>query len=102
MAGYTVLEAAHGGEALSLATKQSLPIKLMITDVIMPILTGPQVAAKLLARYPELKVLYMSGYTDSLLAAHDEQDIRAAFLQKPFTPAGLLGAVQRLLVDCKS
>ena len=72
----------------------------MITDVIMPILTGPQLAAKLLARYPELKVLYMSGYTDSLLALHDEQDIRGAFLEKPFTPDGLLYAVQRMLAPC--
>jgi len=95
--GYTVLEAADGGQAMSLAVNNRVPINLMVTDVIMPIMSGPQLAAKLTARYPELKVLYISGYTDSLLAPHDERDIRGAFLQKPFTPDGLVSAVQRML-----
>src|SRR5262249_34947621 len=96
-AGYTVLEAANGGEALALATKNPFTIHLVLTDVIMPVLTGPQVATLLLDQDPKLRVLYMSGYTDSLLAPHREQDIRSALLQKPFTPDELLRAVRRVL-----
>lgn len=96
-AGYSVMVANHGQEALAMVANSTQPIHLVVTDVIMPFVTGPQLAAKLLGRFPDLKVLYMSGYTDSLLAPHDEQDITRAFLQKPFTPAGLLEAVQSVL-----
>jgi nitrogen-specific signal transduction histidine kinase/ActR/RegA family two-component response regulator len=96
-AGYVVLEAGHGGEALALAAKQLPSIDLLLTDVSMPIMTGPQLAAQLLNRRPDLKVLYVSGYTDSLLARHNEQDVQASLLPKPFTPDSLVRAVGRML-----
>jgi CheY-like chemotaxis protein len=99
-AGYTVLEATHGGEALSLLARHTHAINLVVTDVIMPNTTGPKLAAELQLRRPDLKVLYMSGYTDNHLTPHDEQDIWGALLQKPFTPDELLSAVEDMLTPC--
>jgi CheY-like chemotaxis protein len=96
-AGYEVLEASHGGEALALAAKHLRSLDLLVTDVCMPFISGPQLAIRLLARRPDLKILYMSGYTDSALARHDEQDVRESLLPKPFTPSTLLAAVQQTL-----
>ena len=95
--GYTVLEAQNGQEAMLVADAYAGTIDLLVTDVIMPLMSGPMLATKLLARRPQMKVLYMSGYTDSLLAPHDEQDIKGAFLQKPFTPNSLADAVGRAM-----
>ena len=95
--GYTVLEAFDGVEALTLAAGHIGTIDLLLTDVVMPRKTGPEVAAELLLQRPELKVLYVSGHADEkiLPLALDGPD--TAFVQKPFTHDGLAAAVRELL-----
>ena len=91
--GYTVLEAADGYEALSLARNHRDPIHLLITDVVMPGLGGIGLFHAFKGLYPEASVLFISGYHEAELDAH------ASFLQKPFTPRTLLHRVRELLSD---
>ncbi len=92
--GYTVLEAKNAGEALLLAEQSGDPIELMVADVVMPIMRGTALAARLRELKPELRILLMSGYAEDL-----ESELgRTAFLQKPFT-ADVLAAQVRLLLD---
>ena len=94
--GYTVLSAADGGEALEIARKQGSDIDLVITDVIMPGLSGTDLAARLRDERPGLPVLFMSGYPDH--ARNSSSEIPAErLLQKPFTPAQLAQRVQTAL-----
>jgi PAS domain S-box-containing protein len=87
MSGYTVLEAGYGGEALRLCQQHSEPIHLLLTDIVMPGgLNGRELAERLLRLRPELKVLYMSGYTDETIVPHEIIEPGLFFLQKPFTP----------------
>ena len=95
--GYTVLEAFDGAEALTLAAGHSGAIDLLLTDVVMPRKTGPQVAAELLAQRPELKVLYMSGHADEAIMPLALAGTDTAFVQKPFTHDRLAAAVRELL-----
>jgi PAS domain S-box-containing protein len=95
--GYTVLEAFDGAEALTLAAGHGGAIDLLVTDVVMPRKTGPQVAAELLAQRPELKVLYMSGHADEAIMPLALAGADTAFLQKPFTHDRLAAAVRELL-----
>ena len=95
--GYTVLEAFDGAEALTLAAGHSGTIDLLLTDVVMPRKTGPQVAAELLAQRPELKVLYMSGHADEAIMPLALAGTDTAFVQKPFTHDRLAAAVRELL-----
>lgn len=95
--GYTVLEAREGMEALELWQKHKGEIHLLLTDVVMPGMNGPELARQLLALRPGLRVLYMSGYTDS---AHVHDSIfttGAAYLQKPFSMDLLLRKVHEVL-----
>jgi two-component system, cell cycle sensor histidine kinase and response regulator CckA len=96
-AGYEVVQAAGAEEALELAT--SHPVDLMLIDVVMPGMSGSDLAAALWKRQPELRVLYMSGYTDDIVMRHGVLERRLAFLEKPFTRAGLLRAVRERLDD---
>jgi len=89
--GYRVLEAQNGGEALLIAETEPR-IDLLLSDVVMPRLSGPQLAARLRALKPELKVLFVSGYTDDAVALK-----HAEFLQKPLTPSALLTKVRDVL-----
>jgi two-component system cell cycle sensor histidine kinase/response regulator CckA len=91
--GYTVIEARDGQEGLSLAQQFSGQIHLLITDVIMPHMNGPQLADRLVPLRPKMKTLFMSGYTDEAL----EFEAHRSFLQKPFTPAGLARKVREVL-----
>jgi two-component system cell cycle sensor histidine kinase/response regulator CckA len=95
--GYTVLEAFDGAEALALAAGHVGPIDLLVTDIVMPRKTGPQVAAELVALRPELKVLYVSGYADEAIVPLSLAGPDTAFVQKPFTHDRLAAAVRELL-----
>ena len=75
------------------------PIRLVVTDVIMPQMGGKMMAEWLKATYPDLKVLYTSGYTDDALAEHGVLEPGVAFLPKPYTPATLSRTVRELLDD---
>jgi signal transduction histidine kinase/ActR/RegA family two-component response regulator len=95
--GYRVLEAANGQEALDICEKFSGPIHLLLTDVVMPGMGGPEVAKHLAPFYPEMKVLYISGYTDGAIASQAGLQAEGAFLPKPFTQEGLLHKVREVL-----
>ena len=92
-AGYTILEAGDPLEALTLCDRRDGPIDLLLTDMVMPAMRGPELAAQLWESRPGVKVLIMSGYTES----SDADQPRWSFLQKPFTPQGLTHAVRAAL-----
>jgi len=83
--GYKVCIAANGGEALHLIEEKMLEPDLIITDVIMPNMSGRELMDKLRRNRPDLKVLYMSGYTNNAIAHHGVLDPGTPFIQKPFT-----------------
>jgi two-component system cell cycle sensor histidine kinase/response regulator CckA len=83
--GYTVLQAAHGDEALELVKENTHGIDLLVTDIVMPGMRGTEAARKLQELVPGLKVVYMSGYTDNALFHQKLLDSGSAFIQKPFT-----------------
>jgi two-component system, cell cycle sensor histidine kinase and response regulator CckA len=95
--GYTVLEARHGGEALLTCERHQGPIHLMVTDVVMPQMSGRELAERLTPLRPDMKILYMSGYTEDALVQHGVADLSAAFLQKPFKPIDLARRVYAVL-----
>jgi two-component system cell cycle sensor histidine kinase/response regulator CckA len=96
-AGYIVLEANGGEEAIKLCKQHSEPIDLLITDVVMPKMSGKQVAEQLLALHPETKVLFMSGYTDEAIVHHGVVDSNIAFIQKPFSERALAHKIREVL-----
>jgi two-component system, cell cycle sensor histidine kinase and response regulator CckA len=98
--GYGVLEAGGGTHAAHLAETHAGPIHLLLTDVVMPTMGGRDLVDTLRARYPGLRVLYMSGYTDDAVVRYGVTQSTDAFLQKPFTPLGLARKV-RAVLDAK-
>ena len=92
-----MLEAAGGAEALTIAASHSGPIALLLTDVVMPGLQGHQLAAQLTAARPELRVLYVSGFTDNSVIHHGVSEHGVAFLPKPFSSEALGQAVRAVL-----
>jgi len=96
-AGYRVLEGPSAEEALTAAAAHAGTIDLMLTDVILPRMSGRQVADALRTSRPETHVLYMSGYTDDAIGHHGMLDAGTHFLQKPFTSDGLLRKVREIL-----
>jgi CheY-like chemotaxis protein len=100
--GYTVLEAPDGRSALDEAAGHDGPIHLLITDVIMPEMSGRQLAERLKERRPELKVLFVSGYTDDAIIRHGTLEPGIAFLQKPFSPESLARKVRGVLDSPRS
>jgi len=98
MAGYTVLEAARGGDALRLCHDSARPIDLLLTDVVMPQMSGPDLARQVLELRPGTKVVYMSGYTDDALGHHGVLEADIVLLPKPFTPESLMQHL-RLALD---
>ncbi len=95
--GYKVLEAALASEALHICQEYGGPIHLMLTDVMMPQMSGKRLATALEEFRPEIAVLYMSGYTDDALAHHGVLDPNTPLLQKPFTPEVLSRKVREIL-----
>jgi signal transduction histidine kinase/ActR/RegA family two-component response regulator len=95
--GYTVLEASHGDEAKQICEEHGGPIHLIVTDVVMPGMNGRQLAKSLEPHHPEMKVLYMSGYTDDAIVHHGVLDKGLHFLQKPFNLEDLLKKVREVL-----
>ena len=95
--GYTVLQAADGPSALELLRRHSDRIDLLVTDVVMPGMSGPEVAQTVVSLLPETQVLYISGYTDSAIDHHGVLEPGIAFLQKPFGADDLARKVRGLL-----
>ena len=95
--GYEVLEAKGAHEALEVGERHKKHIHLLLTDVVMPQMSGPELVKHLAPLHPETKVLYMSGYTDHAVVHHGLLDPSTAFLQKPFTPDALARKLREVL-----
>ena len=96
-AGYNVLDARSGDEAIRMCHAHAGPIDLLLTDVVMPEISGKEVADRLLELRPSIRVLFMSGYTDEAIVQHGVLDANVKFIQKPFTWVGLTKKVREVL-----
>jgi signal transduction histidine kinase/ActR/RegA family two-component response regulator len=95
--GYNVLEAENGEAALQIVTHHAEPIHMLITDVVMPGMSGRELSARLCATHPQTKVLYLSGYTEDAIVHEGVLEAGTAFLQKPFTLQMLSRKVREVL-----
>lgn len=98
-AGYRVLSASNGAEAFQRCAHHTGAIDLLLTDVVMPGMSGHELAVQMLQRWPQIKVLYMSGYTDEMLGRYGVVDPSLAFLEKPFSPESLRRKIREVLAD---
>jgi two-component system cell cycle sensor histidine kinase/response regulator CckA len=96
-AGYSVVEASKGDEALRFCAEHPAEVDLLLTDVVMPEMSGKELADRLKSQYPELKMVFMSGYTDESIVHHGVLDSSVEFIQKPFTPRALVRKVREVL-----
>jgi signal transduction histidine kinase len=99
--GYTILEAANGEEALRLIKASGATPQLLLTDVIMPRMSGWSLAERLSAIWPDIKVLFISGYSDQVVTEERWVQEGVALLQKPFSPAALAHRVRKAIDQCK-
>jgi PAS domain S-box-containing protein len=97
--GYTVLEAASGKDALQRAKDFGETIHLLLTDVVMPEMSGPELASKIAVHRPGIKVIFTSGYTDDAIARQGILDSTVAFIQKPYRPKELARKIREVLHD---
>jgi len=97
MSGYTVLVAEDGHTALELAAMHAGKIDLLMTDVVMPGIGGRELAERVSRLRPEIRILYMSGYTDQAIVQHGVLGNDAPLLQKPFTLAALASKLREIL-----
>jgi len=95
--GYTVIEARDGLQAVDVVHKHERPIDLMVTDVVMPGMSGGQLAELLAEKYPNMKVLFVSGYSEQVVLRHRIASLHSNFLQKPFTLKSLAAKVREML-----
>jgi CheY-like chemotaxis protein len=96
-AGYTVIEASDGREAIQILDRDSAGIDLVLTDVVMPVVGGREISEHLAARYPRIKIVFTSGYTDDAIVRQGVLSADVAFLQKPYAADVLLKTVRRVL-----
>jgi PAS domain S-box-containing protein len=99
--GYRVLTASCGKEALSVSAAHPEPVRLLLTDVVMPGMSGPELAERLRPERPEMSVLYMSGYTEEIVAQHGTMGRGTRLLTKPFSVAALARSVHEVLEETK-
>lgn len=95
--GYLVLTAASGDAAMEIAARFEGTIDLLLTDVVMPGMSGRELAEQLMPQHPGMRLLYASGYTEDAIVRHGVSSLEMAFLEKPFTPNGLLRKVREVL-----
>jgi CheY-like chemotaxis protein len=95
--GYHVLEAHNGSEAIIRAEKYDQPIHLVVTDIVMPVMGGPELATRIREVRPETKILFISGFSERAYSAHGTAEPGVAFLQKPFMPETLARKVREVL-----
>jgi PAS domain S-box-containing protein len=95
--GYTVFDARNGSEALNVCERSEERIQIMVTDMVMPEMSGVELSRRIGSLRPGMKIVYMSGYSDNVLAYHGILDPGTAFLQKPFTPDDLERKVREVL-----
>jgi len=95
--GYAVLEAQSGEAALDLAQRHSGRIHLLLTDVVMPGMSGRALALRLAAQRPDMRTIYMSGYTDDAITRHGVLEHGVTYVQKPFSPDALVRKVREVL-----
>jgi two-component system cell cycle sensor histidine kinase/response regulator CckA len=95
--GYVVIETRNGGEALLICENHAERIHLLITDVVMPFMSGPDLAKRLIAQRADLRVLFMSGYADDHVARHGFSESKIAYMQKPLTQISLTRRVREVL-----
>ena len=95
--GYTVLQAKNGGEALTLCEGHAGRIDLLVSDVVMPVVSGGELARRLALERPDIKVLFMSGYTGNAIVHHGVIPAHMAILEKPFLTEALARKVREVL-----
>ncbi len=97
LSGYNVLEAASGSEAMKICKEHSGIVHLLLTDVVMPQMSGPRLSEEVVKICPDIEILYMSGYADNVIMHHGVLKEGVPFLQKPFSPDALVLKVREIL-----
>jgi len=100
--GFRIIEAGNGPEALEICATRVAELDMLLTDIVMPGMSGVELASRLTAIDPSLRVLYMSGYTEDALGQRGVLSPETAFLPKPFTPASLADAVREVLEKARA
>jgi CheY-like chemotaxis protein len=95
--GYTVIACVDGDSALELLSSSNRAVDLLLTDVVMPVMSGRELAERIRARCPNASILYMSGYPDQTVMSHGMIETGMAYIQKPFTPEALARKVRQVL-----